>query len=162
MPEWVTHALLGLLVAEIFGVRKKSIVVLGALLPDIIVKLTLLRLFVPIPNFDYSILGSFHTPFVFLLLTILLSPLFRYDCIRIICWLNVGATTHFLADATLHHISDGGVRLLYPLSNGYYTLGWIWPDDTLWIGLAAALLYLAIIGFKKYILPQLHHGTNTS
>ena len=161
MPEWVTHALLGLLVAEIFSVKKKSIVVLGALLPDIIVKLTLVRLFIPIPNFDYAVLGSFHTPFVFLLFSILLSPLFRYDYLKIIIWLNMGALTHFLADATLHHVSDGGVRLLYPLSNTYYTVGWIWPDDTLWIGLGAAILYLGIKGFKKYLLPHTHNGTST-
>ena len=162
MPEWVTHALLGLLVAEIFSVRKKSIVVLGALLPDMIIKLTLLRLFIPIPNFDYAILGAFHTPFPLLLFTILISPLFRYDHLTIIAWLNLGALTHFLSDALLRHLGSGGVRLLYPFTAKYYTLGLIWPDDTLWIGLATAILYFGIIAFKKIILPRIHHGTATS
>lgn len=158
MPEWATHALLGLVIAEIFGVRKKSIVVLGALLPDIFAKLVLLRLFLPIPNLDYSILGSGHTPFVFFLFSILICPLFRYDYLKIILWLNLGALTHLLADATLHHISDGGVRLLYPLTTKTYTLSLIWPDDTYWLALFLAIIYFGIRGFKKYIWPGLHHG----
>lgn len=160
MPEWATHALLGLVIAEIFGVRKKSIVMLGALLPDILVKLVLIRLFLPIPNVDYSILGSGHTPFVFLLLSVLICPLFRYDHIKIILWMNLGALTHFLADATLRHISDGGVRLLYPLTTKMYTLSLIWPDDTYWLAIFLAILYLGIRGFKKYLWPRLHHGTS--
>lgn len=160
MPEWLTHALLGLVVAEIFGIRKKSIVILGALLPDILVKLVLLRLFLPIPNIDYSILGSGHTPFVFLLFSILICPLFHYDYLKIIMWLNVGALSHFLADATLHHIFDGGVRLFYPLTTKMYTLSLIWPNDTYWLAIFLIFVYLGIIGFKKYLWPRLHHGTS--
>lgn len=150
MPEWFTHVALGLLLAEVFNVKKKSIVILGAILPDILVKLTLVRLFIPIPNVDYSILGSLHVPFVFFLFTLVAAPLFRYDYLRIVLGLNLGALSHFISDALLRHVAGGGVRLLYPLSLKYYNLGLIWPEQTYLIGIALALAYGLLRLGKRY------------
>jgi membrane-bound metal-dependent hydrolase YbcI (DUF457 family) len=150
MPEWFTHVALGLLLAELFNVNKKSIVVLGAILPDILVKLTLVRLFIPIPNIDYSILGALHVPFVFFLFTLVAAPLFRYPYGRIVLGLNLGALSHFLSDALLRHVAGGGVRLLYPLSRNYYTAGLIWPEQSYLLGIALAIAYGLLLFLKKY------------
>ncbi len=148
MPDWLTHAVLGLLAAEIFSVRRKSLVVLGALLPDILPKLVLLRLLIPIPPLNYVWLGAFHTPFVFFLATIIIYPLFRSNYWKIILWLNLGAITHFLSDALLRHFA-AGVHLLYPLSLDYFTLNWVWPNESYWVLIPALLLYGAVLWYKK-------------
>ncbi len=150
MPEWFTHVALGLLLAELFNVNRKSIVVVGAILPDILVKLTLVRLFLPLPNIDYSILGALHVPFVFFLFTLVVAPLFRYHYGRIVLWLNLGAMSHFLSDALLRHLAGGGVRLFYPLSLNYYTASVIWPEQSYLLGLAVALAYGLLLFLKKY------------
>ncbi len=150
MPEWLTHVIIGLLLAEVFSVRKKSIVLLGAILPDILVKLTLIKLFIPIPNIDYSVLGALHVPFVFFLFTLLIAPLFRYNYVQTVLWLNLGAVSHFLSDALLRHVTGGGVRLLYPLSLDYYTLSLFWPEQSYLLGILALVLYGMIIILKKY------------
>lgn len=154
MPEWGTHVIVGLLLAEIFKVKKKSVVLVGAILPDIFVKLTLMRLFIPIPNLDYSMLGAFHVPFVFFLSSLLLAPLFHERYASIVLWLNLGAASHFLTDALLRHLAEGGVRLLYPLSLDYYTLSLFWPEQSYWLGILAAPLYGILIALKKYRLKR--------
>ena len=158
MPEWVTHLLLGLIAAEVFSVRKKSVVLLGAILPDLLVKLVLVKLFLPIPNIDYSLLGAFHVPFVFLLSTFLLATWFRYSYWHIVLWLNLGALTHFLSDALLRHLAGGGVRLLYPLSLEYYTLGGVWPEQSYLIFIPALLLYGLIKLTKRWHSSKMSDG----
>lgn len=148
MPDWLTHAVLGLLVAEIFSVRKKSLVVLGALLPDIFPKLVLLRLLIPLPHLNYTGLGAFHTPFVFFLATIIIAPLFRYSYWKFILWLNLGAATHFFSDALLRHFA-AGVHLFYPISLGHFTLNVVWPDESYWVLIPALLLYGVVLWYNE-------------
>ena len=149
MPDWVTHAIIGLIVAELFGVKKKSLVLLGTLLPDILPKLVLVRLFVEIPNLSYKTFDAFHTPFILFLATLLIAPLFRYDQRKVVFWLNLGAISHFLSDALLRSFL-GGVRLLYPFSSQRYTLNLVWPNESYLIALPALAVYLIILIVKQY------------
>ncbi len=149
MPDWLTHVAIGLLFAELFSVRKKSIVLLGAILPDILPKIILLQLLFPLPVFNNNILEAAHVPFIFFLGTMMVAPLFRYNYWKIVGWLNLGAVSHFLADALLRHFGGGGVRLLYPLASQKYTLNLVWQDQTYLIFTPVLLLYLMVQWYKK-------------
>ncbi len=152
MPDWLTHIVIALVFAEIFSVRKKSVVLLGAVLPDVLVKLTLLELFIPIPNWNYTFLSAFHVPLVLFLVILLLAPLFRYKYSAIVGWLSLGALTHFASDALLRHF-QGGVALFYPFSLDKYSLNWVWPDQSYFILIPALIAYI-MVGFVK---PQLNY-----
>lgn len=149
MPDLLTHLIIGLVLIEIFNVRKMSLVLLGTIMPDLLLKLVLLRLFIRIPNINYGVLSAFHTPFVLFLVSLLIAPLFRYDYKKVVLWLNLGALSHFLADATLKHLSETGVRLFYPLSYNTYTLSLIWPNHSYLLMMFFLLVYIAIFLFKS-------------
>lgn len=152
MPDWLTHIVLAAVAVELFSIRNKSLVFLGALLPDLLPKLVLLRLIIPIPELNYTLLSAFHTPFVLFLVTLLIAPLFRYRYRAVVALITLGALTHFLSDALLRHFS-GGVALLYPLSLKHYTLNLVWPEQSYLILLPALLIY-GLIHFIKW-----NHGT---
>lgn len=149
MPDWVTHIVIALLFAEAFDVPKKSIVLFGAILPDIFPKLVLLRLFTPLPLGDLGFLKAFHTPFVLFLVIMLIALLFRYNYLKIVLWLSLGAVTHFFADSLLKHFT-GGVNLLFPLSLEHYTLNLVWPNHSFIILIPTILVYFSLLIFKKY------------
>jgi len=77
MPDWMSHLIIGLILAELFNVRKKSLVVLGAFMPDLIAKLDLVLFYFNIKTF--ASFSYFHTPLMCFLISILIAPLFRYD-----------------------------------------------------------------------------------
>ena len=149
MPDWVTHIVIALLIVELYPIQKKSLVLLGAILPDLLPKLVLLRLFIPIPSIDYSFLSAFHTPFVLFLATLLLAPLFRYNYWRVVLWITIGTTSHFVADALLRHFV-GGVNLFYPVFLEHYTLNLVWPDQSYFILIPTIMVYLLVILYQKY------------
>ena len=155
MPDWVTHIAIGLLILELYPVKKKSLVLLGAILPDLLPKLVLLRLLIPIPSLDYVFLSAFHTPFVLFFVTMLLAPLFRYDYWKVVGGITIGTTSHFLSDALLQHFV-GGVNLFYPVLLKHYTLNLVWPDQSYLIFIPVVILYLIVIVSKKYWRSEVH------
>lgn len=151
MPDWLTHVVIGLILIEIFNVRKKSLVLLGAIIPDILPKLVLLRLLIPIPEVSTGILKSLHTPFILFLFTLLVAPLFKYDYKKVVLWLNLGTLSHFLFDFTLRHLHpNSGMRLLYPFSLEKFSLNLVWPEQSYFILIPALCIYVGIILFKRY------------
>ncbi len=148
MPDWFTHVLIGLIIAEVFNVRKKSLILIGAIIPDILPKLVLLRLFTPIPEVSYAAFKAFHTPFVIFLAILLIAPLFRYDYKKVVALISIGALSHLLADAALRHFA-GGVRLLYPLSMTKYSFGLFWPNESFIIMVPLFAIYCVIMA-RKY------------
>ena len=148
MPEWVTHVLIGLVLAELLFIPKRSVVLLGAILPDLFAKLVLLRLFIPIPHWNYSFLSMAHTPFVLFLVCLLLAPLFRYEYRKIVYWLMVGGLSHIFSDMLLKHYLGGGMALLFPFSNMKFSLGLFWPDESYLLLYIMILIYLCILFFK--------------
>ncbi len=147
MPDWLTHVVIALVFAEIFNVRKKSVVLLGAILPDFLPKLIQLELFVPIPNWNYALLSAFHVPFVLFLVILLIAPLFRYKYVSIVGWLSLGTFTHLLSDTLLRHF-QGGISWLYPFSMEKYALHWVWPDQSYLILIPAIITYILVVVFK--------------
>lgn len=148
MPDWMSHLIIGLILAEAFNIRKKSLVVLGALAPDILSKMQLIYFYLGIsPPISFI---SFHTPLMWFLLSILIAPLFKYDRLKTILLINIGALSHFLSDLTIKHFAVIGTRLFFPFSNSNYTLNLIWPEQSVYILIASLVIYLIVRVVKKY------------
>lgn len=147
VPDLLGHLFIGLILAELFNARKKSLIVLGALAPDLLSKLDLIYFYFDIPKvIQFS---SFHTPMMMLLVSILIAPLFRYSGIKTIIGFNIGSMSHFLLDLVNRHFSRSGTRFLFPFSLHNYTLNLIWSDDTIFVLGAVILIYVVLIYLKK-------------
>ena len=142
MPDLLTHLLIGLILAELFNVKKKSLIILGAIAPDILSKISLLYFYLVIEApISFNL---FHTPFMILLISILIAPLFRYDKFKTIILINIGAISHFLFDLTMKHFTVVGTRLFYPITNANYTFNLIWPEKSFYILIGSLLIYIFI------------------
>jgi len=146
MPDWMSHLLLGLIAAELFSVRKKSLVVLGALMPDLISKFLLLFFYLGFWN--NLGLDSFHTPLVSFLLAVLIAPLFRYDRVKTILLIILGLVTHFLSDFMIRHYTSG-MRLMFPISMSIYRFDLIWPEQSIYFLMVSFVVYVLIRIVKK-------------
>lgn len=151
MPDWMSHILIGLIFCELFNIRKKSLVLLGALMPDLIAKLFLLFFYLGVKLFIS--LGSFHTPVVSFLLALLVAPLFRYDRVKTTILITIGLVTHFLSDLTMRHFT-AGMRLFFPFSMSPYRLDLLWPEQSIYVLMLslAAYFFIRVIknaGFNK-------------
>lgn len=151
MPDWMSHILIGLILCEIFNIRKKSLVLLGALMPDLISKFFLLSFY---SGFSFGIgLDSFHTPIVTFLLAVFIAPLFRYDRLKTTLLITLGLATHFLSDLTIRHFTSG-MRLLFPLSMVPHRLDWIWPEQSIYVLIATFAVYYFIKVIKNSVTSK--------
>lgn len=148
----MTHLLIALILAELFNMKKKSLVVLGALIPDILGKFQLILFYLGIPQFLFF--GSFHTPLMSILVGILVAPLFFYDNFKTIVFINIGVISHFVADVALRHFNDTGMMLLFPFSMKNYSLNLIWPEQSLYVLFVTFGIYAIIKIIKKYNLIE--------
>lgn len=147
MPDLMSHLIIGLILAELLSIRKKSLVILGALMPDVLSKLFLVYVYFNIPPVVSFV--PFHTPFMMLLLSILIAPLFNHNKIKTLLFINLGSISHFLSDMTMKHFGVIGSRLLFPFSLENYTLNLIWPNNSFYILMLTLLIYLVIVFTKK-------------
>ena len=149
MPDLMSHLLIGLILAEVFNIRKKSLVVLGAIAPDLLSKFHLLYLHLGLQSpISFNL---FHTPFIVFLISILIAPLFKYNKLKIILFFNIGAMSHFLSDLAMKHFTVIGTRLFFPFSNSNYTLNLIWPEQSIYILIVSLIIYIIIKFVKKNI-----------
>lgn len=148
MPDWLSHVLIALILCGLINIDKKSLVVLGTLLPDIVIKLGLLGIFISLPVFFYDFVSVFHTPIVVFLLSIIIAPIFRYNRLRTLILINFGSVQHFLADLTMKHF-EGGIPLLFPFSSKLYSLNLIWPEESLFVLVWVFVIYLIILVHKR-------------
>lgn len=147
MPDLLSHLIIGLILAEVFNIKKKSLVVLGALLPDLFAKFDLIFFYTGIEKiFTFA---SFHTPIMFFLLSILIAVLFRYSRLKTILFLNIGSMSHFLSDLTIKHFSGAGIRIFFPFSMKNYSLSLIWPEQSIYVLVISLFIYGAIRIYKK-------------
>ena len=151
MPDLLSHIIIGLILAELFNIRKKSLVVLGTILPDILAKMQLVYLYLPIPPLVSFV--SFHTPIMLFLISIIISPLFKHDKFKTILFINLGTMSHFLSDLTIKHFAVIGTRIFYPFTNTNYTLNLIWPEQSIYILIGSLLVYIFIRIVKKIRIP---------
>jgi hypothetical protein len=118
MPSLLAHIFLGMLLALVFRVKNRSILLFGAILPDI--KIFLYLLSTPLLGLSAanSLIVPVHSPFgSFLLALFFASLLPRALYARNLFLLCLGIASHFFLDASIYPFY--GIEhylLLYPLS----------------------------------------------
>jgi hypothetical protein len=122
MPSILAHIFLGLVVAYALGIKKKSLVLLGCMLPD--AKIFLFALALPLlgPAQANALIIPIHTPAGSLLLGLFVSSLFaKNNFLRHYKLLGLGIFTHYILDAAMFPFN--GIEhylLLYPLTWDIY------------------------------------------
>lgn len=147
MPDWLSHILVGLIVAELFNINKKSLVVLGSLLPDFVVKTSLLSAFFHVNDDLLFISRLYHSPIMGLIIPALIVPFFKYDWRKTYSFVMLGFVLHLFADSFTKHYYDG--LLLYPISTSFFSFNVFWPEQY-WIITVSSLVAYALIKFIKY------------
>jgi len=151
MPDWITHILIGLIIAEVFNIKRKSLVVIGSILPDILVKLELVSVLTPVDKYAITwLFNPLHTPIGMILFSLLLVPLFNLGRYKIYFLLFIGWASHLLSDLINKHVLLGQNLLLFPFSWKNFELGLIWPDEYYILLLPLALTYCVILIHKYY------------
>ena len=150
MPDWITHIAVAYSVAVLAGVKKRELVVLGALLPDIF------KVFIPVGAFlgygQAFFMGNYFAPFHTALGVILSSTLvstFFSDHRKVLTLLLIGATTHLIMDSLLYPFGYEN-WFFWPLFS-FKTNGIIWPDSFK-VTLAAISTALTLTILKDRIL----------
>ncbi|MBS3096152.1 metal-dependent hydrolase [Candidatus Woesearchaeota archaeon] len=146
MPDWLSHIIIGLLVAEVFNIDKKGLVVLGSLLPDFVVKINLLPAFFHVNDNLLFVTRLYHSPVMGLIIPAIIAPLFKYDWRRTYIYIMLGFMLHLFADSFTRHYYDG--ILLYPISNGFFSFNVLWPEQY-WIILIVSLVAYALVKLIK-------------
>ena len=146
MPDWISHIIIGLLVAEVFNIDKKGLVVLGSLLPDFVVKINLLPAFFHVNDNLLFVTRLYHSPVMGLIIPAIIAPLFKYDWRRTYIYIMLGFMLHLFADSFTRHYYDG--ILLYPISNGFFSFNVLWPEQY-WIILIVSLVAYALVKLIK-------------
>lgn len=146
MPDWISHILLGLIIAEVFNVRKKSLVVLGSILPDIILKAYALSIIIPMKiNFLFWFFYPLHTIAGITILSFLLTMAFKYDIKKTFGLIFIGAASHILLDGTtrfmLYNIQG---LFLFPFSWKSYGIGIFYPEQY-WIAMVLLFGVYAVL-----------------
>lgn len=147
MPDWITHILIGLIVAELFNIKKKSLVVLGSLLPDFISKIYLLSFFFPLNDKLLFVTTLYHSPIMGLVIPGIITLLFKYDWKQTYFYIMIGFMLHLFADSFTGGY-DGGV-LLYPFSYGFFSFNIFWANQ-FWMILIGAIVVYSVIKLVKY------------
>jgi hypothetical protein len=146
MPDWLAHVLFAYILCSVLGMKFRlftkdntAIVMVGALIPDL-VKIGLGFDLFGIAVWDF--LAPLHTPIGSVLSAGLIALLFA-EVFIVFGLFILGATTHFVLDLLLGHVS-GGMLLFFPVSWQEYQLGLIHSDN---YGVALILLFLAAFMF---------------
>jgi len=144
MPDWITHVIVGLILCEIFDLKPRSLVLLGSVLPDIILKIDLLRLLIHHDFEMYWYLIPGHSPIGVLLFALFIAMFFRMNQYKFIYLVSIGFMSHFLLDLMNKHYLVGQQLLLFPFSWKYLELGIMWYEY-FWIGiLVSGILYIMV------------------
>jgi len=160
MPDLMTHLIFGLILAELFNIRKKSLVVIGTLLPDLLAKMDLAVFYLGIKQFISFTL--FHTPAMIFLLSIFIAVLFRYNRLKTVLLINVGSLSHFLLDLTMKHFTPVGTRLFFPFTFDNYYFGLIWPEQSIYLLFVSLTVYAIIKIYKKYTIVKPAHNLQSN
>lgn len=141
MPDAITHLALVYPFRRLCPTRGQvAALYMGCILPDVCFKAFLY-------GFQSSIYFSepTHSPLVLLAICYFFSLLFDVsERRRIFVILYVASVTHVLLDALKNHHGQGVVPLAFPFLLRRYELGLFWPEDSVYVMLAA-LAVVAIV-----------------
>ena len=157
MPDWVSHILLGLIIAEILNVDKKSLVVLGSILPDIVLKAYTLSILAPMPlTFLFWFFYPLHTIAGIILFSLLVSLLFKYNQKKTFLLIFIGALSHIFIDmATKPMEYNIQGMLFFPFSWKAYSFGLFYSEQYWVVALILLVVYITTRRLlKKYRLAK--------
>lgn len=146
MPDLLTHILFILIVCELANLKKKSLLLIGAILPDIITKIFLFGFIVNLPKEVVDALILFHSILPMLLLSVLIGLFFK-DLFYAAYMISAGALSHLLLDILNAHIY-AGTKLLFPFSWDVYRINAMWPDQYWMLLIGLFVAYAVIKGYK--------------
>lgn len=149
MPDWVSHILFALIIAELLNTKKKSLIVLGSVLPDIILKFYTVELLLPIKlDTFYWLAYPTHTIVGMLLVAFIMTIFFRYDTKIAFALLSIGGLSHLLLDLTTRYLRYNiqGL-LLFPFSWASYSLN-LFDTEQFW---ALIFVFIAVYFLIRYI-----------
>ena len=154
MPDWISHILIGLIVAEVFNIDKKGLVVLGSLMPDFIVKINLLPAFFHVNDNLLFVSRLYHSPIMGLIMPALIAPLFKYDWKKTYLFVMFGFMLHLFADSFTKYYNNG--ILLYPFSKDFFSFNIFWPEQYWIVTLISLIAYIFIkLAKRRFINGQL-------
>ncbi len=150
MPDWISHILIALIIAELFNLKPKSLVVVGAILPDFFFKITTLGIFISIPVTEiYWSLLPFHIPLGSLFFTLIITPLFRFNYFTTLLLIAVGFITHYASDAFFKSfLINPQAMLFWPFSWKQFSLNLLWSNQYYIILIITLVIYILIKIFK--------------
>ncbi len=141
LPDLLSHALLAFVLAGVLG-KRVSLVILGALLPDLVSKVYVIARFFVDQKFLEAFVYPSHTPAAGLLLSFGIAPFFTGKRLENFAAISIGVASHFALDLLQGPIK---YKLLWPLSDAGFTLNVFYPDDPV-------LLYATIILAAGYVI----------
>lgn len=150
MPDWISHIFIGLIFAELVNIEKKSLVVLGSLLPDFVIKIYVISFFYPLNDNLLFVTHLYHSLLMAFIIPGLVTPFFKYDWKKTYILITAGFLLHLLADSLgRYYTSYSEGIMLYPFSIEFFSFNIFWPEQY-WIILLISLLTYVIICCIKY------------
>lgn len=156
MPDLISHAIIGFLICELLNLRPKSLVVLGAVMPDLLLKWELLHTIFPIGDRLYWFLMPLHTPVGLLLATFIIIHFFNYSKGKTFLLITSGWLSHILSDLIFNkHFYDGNF-LLFPFSWVSFEIGMVWAEEFYLVLIPLLIIYIIVkitksIAFKELV-----------
>ena len=144
MPDLLSHIIFCLIACELVNFKKKGLILLGAILPDIITKIYLFGFIIKLPEELIHTLFLFHGVIPIFLVTVLIGLFFR-DVFSATYLIGVGALSHLLLDLFNGHFL-GGLLLLFPISWNEYRISIYWPNQYFYV----LVILLGIYGLVKF------------
>ena len=147
MPSLLAHIFLGMLLACLFRVKRKSVLLFGAILPDI--KIFVYLLATPLLGLSAAnaLIVPVHSPFGSLLLTLFFASILpKEEYWKNLFLLCMGVSSHFILDASIYPFY--GIEhylLLYPFS--WLTCG-IEATGYIYFFSIVGLFFLTAVAFK--------------
>lgn len=152
MPEWYTHVLFALILADVLRLNR-LLVVIGALIPDIILKIELLWTLFAIPENTEWALVPFHSPSGAILVGVFAATFFVKDKTKVFGLFMIGVISHFALDQLLNkHYIVGQTFFFFPFSWLYVEYGLLWSDEfyiTAFVMTIIAVLYFLFRPFLR-------------
>ncbi len=141
MPDLLSHLLVGLILCEFLKVKRKSLLLIGSLLPDLLGKLYVIGFVTKIPYNLSDITYYFHTPLMCTLAILLIIPLFKGK--NVFFSFFIGAMMHFGFDIFQQHFI-GGTLLGVPFFYRLYRFNLIWPGEYYYFLIPLFIIYIII------------------
>lgn len=133
MPDWITHLGTTWILCRLAGIkrRERSIMLLGALLPDLYKIAVVYKLLTGVPSpILYRFFSGIPTPLGTLLLAGIVASFFEKDDYkRVFALLFAAASLHLFIDSFMYLWEGRGIRIFWPISERMFGYGLFWPND---------------------------------